>query len=296
MDITIADQDSDFGYTTNQPDIVNHAKRCYINYHTIVNNIPKSTKTYTNSVDSFADVDNGLAKSQLDIGESSNLAQLAQTYDCSFDDPKYADYVCILSVLAQVAIDSAKRQFDIDLSAEIKRIKKDLNVKKNLYPMFWAIIKRNFNRKNINASLSCPMNALYNISIPKSRNRDATLPMSNFFIKHKLDKNRKTSKKIEEMISNYALKVQDYNSDNTDVDYLLLRSDFDKLVKTIRESQISGRYIGLMSWLLDRAFNITPNVSRNKLLKAKLNTNKALLLKVLYEVNPTSLLCCFTPS
>ena len=82
---------------------------------------------------SFADVDNALAKSQLDIGESSNLAQIAQSYDYTFNSKKYSDYVCILSVLAQAAIDSAKRQFDIDITSEIKRIKKDLNVKENKY-------------------------------------------------------------------------------------------------------------------------------------------------------------------
>lgn len=45
-------------------------------------------------------MDNMLSASQTDIGESSNLAQVAQTYDYNFDDPKYKDYVCILSVLA----------------------------------------------------------------------------------------------------------------------------------------------------------------------------------------------------
>lgn len=36
-----SDQDSDSGYTTNQTDIVEHARKCYIDYPTIVNNIPK---------------------------------------------------------------------------------------------------------------------------------------------------------------------------------------------------------------------------------------------------------------
>ncbi len=36
-----SDQDSDFGLTTNQEDIVKHAKYCYLNYPTIVNNIRK---------------------------------------------------------------------------------------------------------------------------------------------------------------------------------------------------------------------------------------------------------------
>lgn len=34
----------------------------------------------------FARLDNNLSNSQLDIGESSNLAQIAQTYACNFND------------------------------------------------------------------------------------------------------------------------------------------------------------------------------------------------------------------
>jgi hypothetical protein len=48
-------------------------------------------------------MDNNLAKAQLAIGSSSNLAQICLTYMYNFDDQIYEDYLCILSVLAQVA-------------------------------------------------------------------------------------------------------------------------------------------------------------------------------------------------
>ena len=95
-----ADQDSDSIYTTNQLDIVKYAKYCVQNYPTIVNNIPKEKNHYDNIPEDFAKVDNNLAKSQLAIGESSNLAQLALSYTYNFDDKKFDDYVCILSVVA----------------------------------------------------------------------------------------------------------------------------------------------------------------------------------------------------
>lgn len=292
-----ADQDSDFGYTTNQPDIVNHARMCYLNYPTIVNNVPKDTNKYSNSMESYAIVDNALARSQTDIGESSNLAQIAQTYACNFDDPKYDDYVCILSTIAQIAIDSAKRRFDMDSTAEIKRIKQDMNLKRNKYPKFWGLIKYGFNKKNIDEKLHCPMNYLYDLNLGKYRHSSSTLPMTDFFIKHPIGINRKTSKRIEEMIAKYSLSLTAYNANSNndyyDTEWILLRSDFDNLVTDIRNAKISGRYVGLMSWLLDRALNITPNVSRNRLLKTKLNTNQSLLLKVLYEVNSKTFLECF---
>ena len=289
-----SDQDSDFGYTTNQPDIVNHAKRCYMNYHTIVNNIPKSTKRYKNNLESFAEIDNALAKSQLDIGESSNLAQIAQSYDYTYNSQGYSDYVCILSVIAQAAIDSAKRQFDIDITSEIKRIKRNMNVSQNKYPLFWRSVKFNFPDRNINPSLDCPMNRLCNLNIPKFRSDTTTLPMSVFFIKHQLDIDRRISRQIEELITKYSLKVNDCNINHNDSDYLLLKSDFESLISSIRKIGIANKYTGLMSRLLDRAFNITPNVSRNKQLKSKLNSNMSLLFKVLYEVNSDAFLKCFT--
>ena len=87
-------------YTTNAPSIVEHAKYCYQVYPTIVNNIPKSKKKYDSDMKSFAELDNTLAASQRNIGESSNLAQVCLTYTYNFKDQKYKDYACILAVLA----------------------------------------------------------------------------------------------------------------------------------------------------------------------------------------------------
>lgn len=295
-----SDQDSDFQYVTNQQNIVAHAKHCYLNYPTIVNNIPKESNTYHNTMDDYALIDNNLAKSQTDIGESSNLAQIAQTYECNFQDKKFSDYVCILSVLAQVAIDNAKRRFDIDLTEEIKRIKKDMDIKTHKYPKFWTIIKKGFNKSNVNKELICPMNYLYDLNFDKYKSKTSTLPISQFFLKHKLDINRRTCKRVEELICKYSLQLYNqnisdgYNSEQ-DTDYLLLRSDFEELISNIRSINISSNYVGLMSWLIDRAFMITPSmIQNNKMIKTNLGANKSLLLKVLYEVNPKCFLQCFT--
>lgn len=169
-----------------------------------------------------------------------------------------------------------------------------MNVNQNKYPLFWKSVKFNFSDKNINSSLDCPMNRLYNLNISKFRSDTTTLPMSEFFIKHKLDVDRRISRQIEELITRYSLKVNDYNINHEDNDYLLLKSDFDALISSIRKVGIANKYTGLMSWLLDRAFCITPDVSRNKQLKSKLNANMSLLLKVLYEVNSDAFLKCFT--
>lgn len=291
------DMDSDFGLTTNQSDIVEHARLCYMNYPTIVNNIPKEKNIYGNTMNDYAKIDNGLAKSQTDIGESSNLAQIAQTYACNFSDEKYQDYVCILSVLAQVAIDNSKRKFDIDLSKEIKSIKEDMNIGENKYPSFWKLIKHGFNVKNINKDLNCPMNYLYDLDIAKFRDNSSTLPMSYFFVQHPLEKDKKQCKKVEELISNYSLGLLEHQSDDNPYEYtnhLLLRSDFDELLNNISKTYISTNYSGLMSWLINRAFLITPRlVEKTTKIKATTKKNKPLLMKILYQVSQKSFLDCF---
>ena len=291
-----SDQDSDSGYTTNQTDIVEHARKCYIDYPTIVNNIPKEKNVYSNTMSDFARLDNNLSNSQLDIGESSNLAQIAQTYACNFNDEKYIDYVCILSVIAQIAIDSAKRRFDMDTTEEIRRIKKDMDIIQHKYPAFWSIIKKGFNKKNINSNLHCPMNYLYNLSIPEFHSSETTLPMSHFFLKPVINVNRKSCKKVEELISKYSMKLFEYNtSESNEEGYLLLRNDFNDMINDIQKVKISKNYIGLFAWLIDRAFMISPQVFRNNVkIKSTISKNKSILLKTLYQVNSAVLLKCFS--
>lgn len=292
-----SDQDSDAGYTTNQPDIVKHAKLCYENYPTIVNNIPKDKNIYKKTMDDYSKIDNSLANSQLDIGESSNLAQIAQTYACNFKDEKYIRYVCILSVLAQVAIDNAKRKFDINLSEEISRIKKDMDIKTYKYPSFWEIVKKNFNKNNINPSLVCPMNYLYEIDLSEFHSHESTIPMDYFFRKYEMDNNIRTCRKVEDLIVKYSLKLYDYNNNSAhdDDDYFLLRQDYNDLIQDIRKIKISRNYIGLFSWMIDRCFKILPGTLRNqKGISSTVHKNRAVLLKVLYDINPSNLLMCFS--
>lgn len=310
-----ADQDSDSVYTTNQHNIVEYAKYCYKHFPTIVNNIPKEKNIYNSSPLSFAIVDNNLAAANMAIGESSNLAQIALSYSSTFDNSKYLDYVCILAVLAQCAIDNAKRSFDIDLNAEISRIKNDMDLKTNGYPEFFIKILR-MNRKKdemklsreekeeldkkyeemTNKDLKCPMNYLnsYDFRVG-TRSSKKTLDMSEFFVKFELEESRRKSKKVEDLIQKYSIDLFNANTGGDEEDYLLLREDFDQLIQDIKSTYISKSYLGLMSWLIDRAFCITASARRNiKTSSSTLHKNKAVLLKTLYEVNKDNLLLCFS--
>lgn len=127
------DFDSDFLLATNNPTIVECAKKCYSDFPTIVNDLKESGLTYSNSKTDYSNMDNKFSGSQMGIGWSSNLAQLAMTYYWtelakeSLDEvllKEYYDNFVILSVLAQVIIDGCKREYEIDGEEEIKRISK----------------------------------------------------------------------------------------------------------------------------------------------------------------------------
>lgn len=284
------DFDSDSIYCTNQVDIAQYAKYCYKHYPTIVNNIPKEKNCYTNSMADYALIDNNLSHSQLAIGESSNLAQLALTYTYNYDDQKYKDYVCILSVLAQVSIDSAKRRYDIDIANEIRRIKRDMNIQEYGYPKFWLNIRSGFNKDKINYDLSCPMNELSNVRFKGVSVKKGVLPISHFLNKYEIKGSRRGSRKVEKIIEKYSLELLASQFSDED-EYLLLRSDFDDMIEDIKRVHISKQYLSLMSWLIQRAFLLTPQAYNSH---SQTHRNKSILLKTLYEVNPACLLQVFS--
>lgn len=174
-----------------------------------------------------------------------------------------------------------------------------MDISKYKYPKFWSLIRRDTKREKINHSLICPMNYLCDVKFEQHKPNTSTLPMSYFFQKCEINKNeiKRRSKKVEELIEKYSLELYNYNtSENRDVDdYLLLREDFDELIDDISRIYISTNYEALMCWLIDRAFMITNKVKANKdTINTNLNKNKAILLKVLYKVNPKMLLKIFS--
>lgn len=253
-------------------------------------------------MDSYALIDTNLAKSQNAIGESSNIAQLAQTYASSFGDKKYRDAVCVLSVLAQVAIDNAKRAFDVDINEEIKLLKQSLDIENNQYPIFWKLIKdkklskqgKKFDYKKINRDLICPMNYMSNIKIHSYKPNFKVLPMDYFFDKQENPKDgrRRTCRKVEELIAKYSLMIMDIEQKE---DFILARDDFEQLIDDIRQVYISNNYLDLVSWLIDRAFCITTDAKRHSYqVNSNTSKNKSLLLKTLYDINPKAVIKCFS--
>ena len=169
-----------------------------------------------------------------------------------------------------------------------------MDIQQHGYPKFWLNIRRDFNKDKINYKLSCPMNMLSEIKFPEFAMKKGVLPMSYFYNQYQLDGNRRKSKKVEGLIEKYALGLYVSHMNNDD-EYFLLRSDFEDMVEDIRQMYISKEYLGLMSWLVNRAFCITPNMqAQSRVIQSKINKNKSILLKTLYSVNPNNLLEIFS--
>ena len=283
-------------------------------YPTIVNHIPKEKNHYDNTPEDKALVDNKIAAGNMAIGESSNLAQLCLSYTYTYDDEKFKLYTCILSVLAQVSIDNAKRTFDINLTEEIARIKKDMDIDQNKYPAFWFILQRKNkfaksvmytdedrvkkqkkNDEKVNPDLKCPMNYLFDYRFDRVAPRNKEIPMSEFFVKYPLDISARRFTKIEHLIQKYSTELSQYfthSDENLSMEFLEI--DFDELIDEIKKINISNKYVGLMSWLIDRCLRITPQMKANKnTSNSTLWRNRSVLMKVLYTINPNAFLQCF---
>ena len=84
------------------------------------------------------------------------------------------------------------------------------------------------------------------------------------------------------------------DADEYEEEMLVLREDFDQLVKDIREMYISNKHAALISWLINRAFLITSGSrSKAKVCKTTMNNNRVILLNTLYNVNKEAFLKCF---
>jgi hypothetical protein len=163
------DCDSDFVYVTNQEDLAELAKKAYMEYPTIINDIKEvgeSCYHFTN--EDYANMDNRISDAQEAIGTSTDTAQLALSYyyNDGMKDEQLEECFIILSVIAQISIDLAKKTFDIDVVKEIRRIRNLPCMKRKEIPKFFAENKKKRANKEFDektykiVSMNCPMDIM----------------------------------------------------------------------------------------------------------------------------------------
>jgi hypothetical protein len=320
------DEDSDFLFVTNHLTMVKYAKLCYEEYPTIVNKLQESNITYENTKIAYAEMDNKFAKSRMSIGESSNLAQLAMTYYWTNPSNKdlYDNFV-ILSVIAQVAIDSCKREYEVDPITEINRIKamdcmnianniirngerikikcdlpefmkytKEIKHTKNGLEIPYEEIKESKDKlkKRINKDLVCPMNWLEEVldTIQMASN-DAATPTEEFFIKMNGRGHDRQMSKIRNIVEQYDIFVKN-NINNLDDDNLIFFLDKSAcFIEEIKKMKIGN--IITINRLIETALGLEKN---NGGKKVEINANKytVKMLNLLYKTNKDKFMVNFS--
>lgn len=220
------DVDSDFVYTTNQPDLAELARIAYVNYPTIINGVEeKGSSSYHFVLEDFAQMDNKIASAQESIGTSTDTAQLALSYyyDEGMISEELKKCFVILSVIGQISIDLAKKEFNIDVVNEINRIKRLPCMKDKDIPAFYAATKKSRNNKDFDMdkirSMNCPMDIIADYIDEKVIGRaDGIdhLPIRNFFNKQVIGKgNRYKKEKLIRLAKSYNDSIR-YLENNKD--------------------------------------------------------------------------------
>lgn len=298
------DLDSDFIFATNQKETTELAKRAYREYPTIVNGIePTGTSEYDKSMLSYSKMDSNIASSQYAIGYASNIAQLALSYyfDEGCKNKNLEDVFIICSVLAQIAIDSAKRNFNIKVNTELARIKNlSIMKRKQKYPEFYAKVQYENNKRKDGKKLkikedevrhyNCPMDIIYeiidqnvlNLSEHKELNTE-TIVGTRVFFEYKADHikvDRKQYQKVVSIIKEYINNIE--KLDHTKESYHEERlTEFEVCMGHLKNLTIKGDTLRSLI-----AYALHPD-------NGYLRDN---LLVVLYDKDKTAFLNCFKKS
>lgn len=288
------DLDTDAVYVTNQPDIVNLAKKAYMEYPTIINDIGlKGESLYKKDMESYAEMDNNISSAQYAIGEASNIAQLALSYyyDDGAKSQELEDVFIVCSVLAQVAIDGCKREYDINVNKELNRLKLlpcMQPVDGRRYPVFYAERQKQKGYDKIEEpeirSFNTPMEILAEIiedeviDLRKHKELIQYTCNLNMVFQYQTDRIR-DSKQYKKVISI----VQEYDSEVRKLD--------------VNEDGFSGKATMLFDDCMEQLRNLTINRSTmSSLILYAFASNDDVrdrLLTVLYDKNPKTFLSCF---
>lgn len=260
---------------------------------------------------SYSKMDAGISSAQYNIGSASNIAQLALSYwfDGGCESKELEDVFIICSVLAQVAIDSCKRNFEVKVGAELARIERLACMKHEpRYPVFYADVQRYNNRNKKGSRLkikdseigffNCPMDLIYQIieagmiDLRKHKQLNTrTYREGEYGVKpifeYKADKvnvNRKQYKKVIDIVKKYdkAISVLDEKEDS----YHEIRlNEFESCIDKLRNTVIKK---DAMYTLIAYAFKTGNEYLRDSMLTVLHGKDKKLFLDCFKKTEKSS--------
>lgn len=223
------DYDSDNMMLSDNQDLLQVAKECYGKYLVCINEVESQKKQYRlNKQDMFV-IDNQLSSSQKNIGEVVNLGQLCMSrywdlINTGRKEETLLKKIDVMTVLSGIAIDMAKKFYELDIKKEINNVNKILELKKDKKPKFWVNVSQNKKIKNKVINYECPMDYLNGImsNLDKADYKN-NIELERLLIKQDARKaNRKQKTKIADLIDemkNQIEKVETKCSEDDDEKY-----------------------------------------------------------------------------
>lgn len=163
------DYDSDTMLLSSEEKLVDIGKRCFEKYDPCINKIKGSPKRYELTKHDHFEIDNQLSHSQRNIGKVVNLGQFSMSVywdlinngEQGKDIDELLKKVDVMTVLSGIAIDMAKKFYDIDMDREIRHVQKNEKLKLyNKKPLFWIYVSQSKTIKNRVEKYECPMDYL----------------------------------------------------------------------------------------------------------------------------------------
>lgn len=307
-----ADYDSDSLLITNNKILINAAKKNYELFKVPTRNInpPKSKRHYTTK--DLADLDDKTSNNK--IGEIVNLSQelnsllwdmvakSGQSVEEQYEYIKEIYYdVCQLDVMSNIEIDKAKKEYPVDNTAELKKMRKkyekvlimpDGRKRTPYFLGFIADIKnyKNINRKDYqkyNTSMDFLHVCIGNKRSSKSKGSEF-IPFADIFKPNDYDKNAVNKKQVKKIIE-IAQSTFSYNQMIAQNSYLSNEEKHAYIVKSkedllyeINRMKINKHTMYRLLWNLD----IRENSSiKNLLFYILFNYTNEILTNILEQYN-----------
>lgn len=163
------DYDSDSMLVSNNESLVEIAKICMRDYLVCINNIEGDKKNYKLNTYDHYKIDQQLSNSQRIIGRVVNLGQLCMSayWDAinsgnrGIEVEELLKKVDVMTILSGIAIDMAKKFYDIEMLKEIINVQNNKILKdKGKKPNFWVHVSQNKKIKEQIEPFKCPMDEL----------------------------------------------------------------------------------------------------------------------------------------
>lgn len=291
------DFDSDTALVTNNKVLLEAGRQCYKKYNVCINNIASAKNEYLLNNAEMALIDNKLAKSKNTIGQVVNIGQLAMSkyWDNKFNgieegQQELLSIINIMTILSGVAIDNAKKNYEMDMEEEIKHIKENKYMPKNK-PLFWQYVSGDKNIKKKICKFNTPMDLLSEAidEVIKKANGKETVNLEKLLIvqptrhvnKKQIDKILNELDEAKHLINNYQDAAK--NANNLD-DKKEIFNKIDELLKD-EELKVKNRKIKPETiYVLLKRINADDEI---------VSRIKTLLINMLYKTHTNLLIDAF---